>query len=537
MKILFLAANPKGTDQLQLDKEVKKIEDGLERSRLRDQFTLVTKWAVDADTLRRALLKEEPDIVHFSGHGTGESGLVLVGQDGNPKPAPADALSGLFAISAISHNVKCILLNACFAEVQAKAIVQHIDYVIGMKQAVKDDAAIAFATGFYDGLGYDLEIEDAFKLGCNAIQFEIANFSPNTRKLIPVDCEDIKDIFPPISEDLIPILLRKRSLAPTSLVQNKSLAAKLRTTNSIDSPEAIQKYRERIKEFLADRELTPIEIFQLATLAKVLCLSEGTISQIQQEEQSLIKQAQDNYRQVLTQTIQKGYDPFDKEINRELQALKKELSLTDTEANEITNQILEESKKSARNRALPVIVIGIGATIVSLGLIAILMVNNFDPPIPPPGSTPNIIFSSFEQADAVNLVENWLKIKQEIYGPSYNRERARVVATGNLLRDIENPDKGAVTWLIGNNAYYTYSDSHVEKVWGFEPGVDSSDILVSIHEGRTLYKGGRIHSTSPPRTKSYRYYFKRENSEWKITDYCACQDDQCSICEKPYVNE
>jgi len=190
MKILFLAANPHGTSELQLDKEAKKIEDGLERSKLRDQFMLVTKWAVDSETLRRAMLKEQPDIVHFSGHGEGQAGLVLVGQDGEPKPATADALAGLFEIF---RNVKCVLLNACYAEVQAKAIVQYIDCVIGMERAVRDDAAIAFSTGFYDGLGYGLSIEDAFKLGRNAIQFELASFSSTTRKAIPVDFEEFGD--------------------------------------------------------------------------------------------------------------------------------------------------------------------------------------------------------------------------------------------------------------------------------------------------------------------------------------------------------
>ncbi|WP_292870583.1 CHAT domain-containing protein [Nostoc sp. LPT] len=138
---------------------------------MRDQFHLVSKWAVDSNSLRRALLEEKPDIVHFSGHGEGQTGLVLVGQNGEPKPATSEALSGLFKLFP---EIKCVVLNACYAEAQAKAIVQHIDYVIEMKQSMRDDAAIAFATGFYDGLGYEKSIDVAFELGCNAIQFELA---------------------------------------------------------------------------------------------------------------------------------------------------------------------------------------------------------------------------------------------------------------------------------------------------------------------------------------------------------------------------
>ena len=65
MKILFLSANPDGTTRLHLDEEVNKIDDCLRKSKLRDQFQFITKLAVDASTLRQALLEEDPDIITF----------------------------------------------------------------------------------------------------------------------------------------------------------------------------------------------------------------------------------------------------------------------------------------------------------------------------------------------------------------------------------------------------------------------------------------------------------------------------------------
>jgi hypothetical protein len=54
-------------------------------------------------------------------------------------------------------DTKCraitLILNACFSEVQADAISQHIKYVIGMNKAIGDTAAIEFSIGFYDALG------------------------------------------------------------------------------------------------------------------------------------------------------------------------------------------------------------------------------------------------------------------------------------------------------------------------------------------------------------------------------------------------
>jgi hypothetical protein len=64
-------------------------------------------------------------------------------------------------------------MNACYAEVQANEIVKHIKYVIGMNQAMRDDAAIAFSIGFYRTLGYGRSLEDVFKFGCNANQLQI----------------------------------------------------------------------------------------------------------------------------------------------------------------------------------------------------------------------------------------------------------------------------------------------------------------------------------------------------------------------------
>jgi CHAT domain-containing protein len=182
--ILILAANPKSTERLRLDEEVKKIEQGLERSKRRDQFKLVVKWAVTDDDLRRAMLDNEPEIVHFSGHGVGSGqggsgrdlgadpkdqtgGLAFEDDGGNTHLISGDALSRLFEL--FSKHVKCVVLNACYTGVQADAIARHIDYVVGMKKAIGDEAAIKFAVGFYDALGAGRNFETAYKFGCSAI--------------------------------------------------------------------------------------------------------------------------------------------------------------------------------------------------------------------------------------------------------------------------------------------------------------------------------------------------------------------------------
>ena len=165
-KILILAANPKSTSRLRLDEEVREIDEGLYRSRHRDRFELVQRWAVRPRDIHRAMLEANPHIVHFAGHGAGEEGLIFEDDTGQPKFVTKEAIAGLFKLFA--DQVECVVLNGCYSEVQAETIAQHIPYVIGMPQAINDSAAV----GFYDALGAGRPFDFAYKLGCNAIQME-----------------------------------------------------------------------------------------------------------------------------------------------------------------------------------------------------------------------------------------------------------------------------------------------------------------------------------------------------------------------------
>jgi hypothetical protein len=168
-KVLVLASNPKDTSRLRLDQEVREICEGLQRAKKRELYSIQQRWAVRTRDLRQALLDFEPQFVHFCGHGA-TAGLFLEDEAGNQHLVEPKALANLFELCA-SH-VECVILNACYSEVQAEAISYHVNYVIGMKQAIKDRAAIAFSVGFYDALGAGREIVDSYKFGCNAIELE-----------------------------------------------------------------------------------------------------------------------------------------------------------------------------------------------------------------------------------------------------------------------------------------------------------------------------------------------------------------------------
>jgi hypothetical protein len=169
-KILILTANPKNTDKLRLDQEVREIQAGLDRSKQRDQFEIISRWATRPDDLRRTLLDHNPNIVHFSGHGAGEHGLALENDEGKMQLVTTTSLAKLFSI--FKDKIECVLLNACYSQAQATAISQHIDYVIGMNKAIGDRAAIEFVVGFYDAIGAGRTFEEAFEIGCASIDLE-----------------------------------------------------------------------------------------------------------------------------------------------------------------------------------------------------------------------------------------------------------------------------------------------------------------------------------------------------------------------------
>jgi hypothetical protein len=167
--ILILESNPRR--DLSLNDEMRELEAVIERSRDREQFQVKLGTAVRVGDLQELLLRHEPQIVHFCGHGMGEEGLVFQDEAGREKPVDTDALATLFGLA---ESVECVVLNACYSAVQADEIVNHIDYVIGMKQAIRDDAARQFTQGFYRALGYGKTIAVAYEWGCNAIQLMLS---------------------------------------------------------------------------------------------------------------------------------------------------------------------------------------------------------------------------------------------------------------------------------------------------------------------------------------------------------------------------
>ncbi|MBD0264796.1 MAG: CHAT domain-containing protein, partial [Tolypothrix sp. Co-bin9] len=196
--ILLLAANPRDTSKLQLDVEVREIDEGLRRANKREQFKLEQKWAVRTRDFYRAILDTQPQIVHFCGHGTAYDGIILENEMKQTVYVQADALASMFKLFA-KKGVECVVLNACYSEVQAEAISQYVKYVIGMNKAVGDKAAVAFAVAFYDALGAGEDVEFAYELGKSQMMGFMEHQTPVLKKneLTNVSTTFEREVIPP----------------------------------------------------------------------------------------------------------------------------------------------------------------------------------------------------------------------------------------------------------------------------------------------------------------------------------------------------
>ncbi len=140
----------------------------LQMTRHNDQFDLVSRHGISTKKIQQLLLRFEPQIVHFSGHGSNNGALIFQNEDGLSEEATPIALESLFKI--IGGTIRCVVLNACYSEIQAKDIVKYVDCVIGMSDSIRDDAASLFASSFYQALGYGKSVKRAFDLGVNQLQ-------------------------------------------------------------------------------------------------------------------------------------------------------------------------------------------------------------------------------------------------------------------------------------------------------------------------------------------------------------------------------
>ncbi len=217
-RILFLASNPSDTARLQLEVEHSRVSRKLQDALEPEKFPMNFKQAVTPSEFTQYLYTIKPDIVHFSGHGDRSKPDVIeaiskrAGRDEEDEPTNQQEESGIFLYDESKRNshfvgtaflkrtfrsmvqrnsipIKAVIFNACHSEAQAKAISEVVPYVVGTSWTVGDDAALAFATGFYFGIAQEMSIEQAVDFGINNA---LAYNEPEDRFLLYKDGQKVE---------------------------------------------------------------------------------------------------------------------------------------------------------------------------------------------------------------------------------------------------------------------------------------------------------------------------------------------------------
>lgn len=177
--VLFLASNPIDTRPLRLDAELREVQGAILSSQFRDKIRLEMRLAVTPTDLARSILDLQPNILHFSGHGS--SGFLVL-EDKTGRSVNLDTKMLFEIIIPFSDKIQCVVLNSTDSQSLAKDLVKKIDFVVGMSSGLTDSAAIVFSAGFYQALGNGRSIPDAFELGCAMIRLE--GFESDTMPLL-----------------------------------------------------------------------------------------------------------------------------------------------------------------------------------------------------------------------------------------------------------------------------------------------------------------------------------------------------------------
>jgi hypothetical protein len=171
-KILYLTASPHDPDlewlPLRSNLEMRKVMERLQLARQRDDYKFESCPAARWVDLSQALVDHDPRVVHFSCHGAADGMLLLETDGGGVALTTPEGLARLFRLHR--STIRCVIVNACHSERLARAVVGPIQYVIGMRSQIGDEAAIQFSVGFYTGFFAGQPVPDAFERGIASIE-------------------------------------------------------------------------------------------------------------------------------------------------------------------------------------------------------------------------------------------------------------------------------------------------------------------------------------------------------------------------------
>ena len=142
--------------------------ESIETTRLRESFRVYDVLSCRVRDVNRALLRYEPTILHFSGHGSRE-GIYLENESDRATSFKLETWPTSLVI------IRDVILNCCYSADQAQAIAEIVGCTIAMSGEIWNRDAICFTRDFYTALGYGRSFRVAFDIARKLVRLEGGN--------------------------------------------------------------------------------------------------------------------------------------------------------------------------------------------------------------------------------------------------------------------------------------------------------------------------------------------------------------------------
>ncbi len=167
--LLLIASNPDDQEQLNAPLEFREIEERIKLSKDGYKFKIITKMAVRVRDILNAINQNNPDFIHFSGHGENKN-LIIQNESGVTQELSKEAIVAL--VKSCAKPIKLMVFSSCESQAIAKEVSNIIDVSVGMNGDVGDKDAAIFSAQFYSGIAYGLSVKIAFEQGKTAVMME-----------------------------------------------------------------------------------------------------------------------------------------------------------------------------------------------------------------------------------------------------------------------------------------------------------------------------------------------------------------------------
>jgi hypothetical protein len=152
LKIALLVTNPDRRASLQTGVEARYIDEGIRLGNKAGEVDLKVVLAPTLDTLLDTLNSYRADVLHFSGHGGGQTLLFDNEKAGEDGGTVLDFDMVARVVGATSAAPKLLVLAACDTVDGADRFLGIVPAVIAMADTIDDEAACEFSRRFYRSL-------------------------------------------------------------------------------------------------------------------------------------------------------------------------------------------------------------------------------------------------------------------------------------------------------------------------------------------------------------------------------------------------